>query len=209
MQKISKHYVFLGVAATLLFVLAGISKAEALNGDLMMGIGPIARTMGGTGIAASQDIVGSVYSNPAALCFNFDCSETPIEISSTFLSPKVDAQIAIGNNSYSATGRHKIFVIPAMGLVIPLKDPAWKLGLAIYGAAGVGVDYRNTAIDRNNYFDLSALYGYPQGTVTLPLAKGLFVNHQATRFSPVLAYKVNDNLSLGAAVHANYPIKSN
>lgn len=206
MQKISKHFVFLGVAATLLFVLAGISKAEALNGDLMMGIGPIARTMGGTGIAASQDIVSSVYSNPATLCFNFDCNETPIEFSSTFLAPGVDAEISIGNNVYSATGKDKTFVIPAIGLVIPLKDPAWRLGLALYGAAGVGVDYRNTAIDRNNYFDLSALYGYPQGTVTLPLAKGLFVNHQVTRFSPALVYKVNANLSLGIAIHANYGI---
>lgn len=122
--------------------------------------------MGGTGIAASQDIVGSVYSNPAALCFNFDCREAPIEISSTLLAPGVDAQISTGTNTYSANGRHKIFVIPAMGLVIPLKNPASKLGLAIYGAAGVGVDYRNTAIDKNNYYDLSALYGYPQGTVT-------------------------------------------
>lgn len=206
MQELSKYYTAIRIAIALLFMVTGVSKAEALNGDLMMGIGPIARTMGGTGIAASQDTIGSVYSNPATLCFNFDCSETQIEISFTFLAPGVDAQITNGNNVYSATGKDKTFVIPAIGLVIPLKDPAWRLGLALYGAAGVGVDYRNTAIDRNNYFDLSALYGYPQGTVTLPLAKGLFINYQVTRFSPALVYKVNDNLSLGIAIHANYGI---
>jgi hypothetical protein len=45
------------------------TSAEATNGDNLISIGPISRAMGGVGIAAPQDAISAVFSNPAAMCF--------------------------------------------------------------------------------------------------------------------------------------------
>ena len=56
------------ILGILLFGVLGVSSgAMATNGDNMIGIGPIARAMGGVGVAAPQDAITAVFANPATL----------------------------------------------------------------------------------------------------------------------------------------------
>ena len=50
----------------------------ATNGDNLIGIGPISRAMGGVGIAAPQDAISAVFSNPSAQCFGPFCPSTEV-----------------------------------------------------------------------------------------------------------------------------------
>ena len=64
-EYMNKRGSILGI---LLFGILGVSSgAMATNGDNMIGIGPIARSMGGVGVAAPQDAITAVFANPATL----------------------------------------------------------------------------------------------------------------------------------------------
>ncbi len=55
---------------SVLFVMAlSATSALATNGDNLIGIGPTSRSMGGVGIAAPQDAISAIFSNPATLAF--------------------------------------------------------------------------------------------------------------------------------------------
>ena len=61
---------FLCKISVVLFLAVWLSTpAMATNGDNLIGVGPISRAMGGVGIAAPQDAISAVFSNPAAMCF--------------------------------------------------------------------------------------------------------------------------------------------
>jgi long-chain fatty acid transport protein len=72
-----------------------------------------------------------------------------------------------------------LFVIPAIGISTPVTQNL-RFGLAAYGVSGLGVDYRDQDPNR------------------------LYTNLQIMKFAPNLAYLVNPNFSVGAAVHVNY-----
>ena len=52
-----------------LAVAAFAVPAFATNGDNVMGVGTISRSMGGVGAAAPQDAITAVFGNPAAMCY--------------------------------------------------------------------------------------------------------------------------------------------
>ena len=61
---------FLCKISVVLFLAVWLAPpAMATNGDNLIGVGPISRAMGGVGIAAPQDAISAVFSNPAAMCF--------------------------------------------------------------------------------------------------------------------------------------------
>ena len=66
-----KKLFFVTISFVFLLSMGGI--ANATNGDNLIGIGPIARGMGGVGIAAPQDSISAVFANPAAMCFGPYC----------------------------------------------------------------------------------------------------------------------------------------
>ena len=78
------------------------SSALATNGDNLIAIGAIARSMGGVGIAAPLDAISAVFSNPAAMCFGPYCPSSEINFDGTLFMPKVDAKITQGNNTFKA-----------------------------------------------------------------------------------------------------------
>ena len=61
------------LCAILTFVLLFANTVLATNGTNLIGVGPISRSMGGVGIAAPQDAISAVFSNPAAMCFGPFC----------------------------------------------------------------------------------------------------------------------------------------
>jgi len=88
-----------------------------------------------------------------------------------------------------ADSQHDVYVIPAIGLSIPI-NLKWRFGLAAYGNSGLGVDYRNKL-------------GYP-GLYPSPTGYWLDTEYQVMKFAPSISYLVNDHFSAGAALHIDY-----
>ena len=68
---------FCKIAIALLMTALMSTPAMATNGTNLIGVGPISRAMGGVGIAAPQDAISAVFSNPAAMCFGPFCPHKP------------------------------------------------------------------------------------------------------------------------------------
>jgi long-chain fatty acid transport protein len=187
---------FLGAVFVALFLVSLAGVSFATNGDNLIGIGPIARSMGGVGIAAPQDAISAVFANPAAMCFGPYCPGSEVNFAGTLFMPKVDASITLPGMTISADSDKKTYAIPAIGLSVPITNN-WRFGLSAYGVSGLGVDYRNTSIDQPRFFDFG-----PMGQ--FPLAAGEFTQLQILKFSPSIAYQPTNNLSLGVGVHIDY-----
>jgi long-chain fatty acid transport protein len=170
---------FLAVLVSV-FVLSSYGLSFATNGDNLIAIGPIARAMGGVGIAAPQDAISAVFSNPAAMCFGPYCPGSEVNFAGSVFMPNAHARVTAPGGF--DTGRQRsdsdLFLIPAIGISSPI-TPDLRFGLAAYGVSGLGVDYRDNAVDN-------------------------YTNFQAMKFAPNLAYMVNPNFSIGASVHIDY-----
>ncbi len=181
------------------------TPAMATNGDNLISIGPISRSMGGVGIAAPQDAISAVFSNPAAMCFGPYCPGSGFDFAGTLFMPKVDARISgaaagpLPAFDLSAGSDRKVYAIPAIGLSVPITNafPLWRFGIAAYGVSGLGVDYRNTSIDQPHFFNFG-----PMGQ--FPLASGTDTQLQIMKFAPSIAFQPNDKFSVGLAVHIDY-----
>jgi long-chain fatty acid transport protein len=178
-------------------------QALATNGDNLIGVGPISRAMGGVGIAAPQDAISAVFSNPAAMCFGAFCPSNQVDFAGTGFMPNIHAGVSAGTGPFGAFfppfafnvhSDPKLFPIPALGISYSFPElPKWRFGFGAYGVTGLGVDYRGTALDQPNFFGPGA-----------PLAAGAFSNLQIMKFAPTVAYQVNEWLSLGAAFNISY-----
>jgi long-chain fatty acid transport protein len=187
---------FLVMLAVVGLVAVASSPAMATNGDNLMSIGPISRAMGGVGIAAPQDAISAVFSNPAAMCFGPYCPGSEFNFAGTLFMPKVDATVNIGGTEFSADSKKNVYAIPAIGLSVPITNtfPLWRFGLAAYGVSGLGVDYRNTSIDQPQF----APFG---GN---PLVAGEYTQLQILKFAPSIAFQPSERFSAGLAVHIDY-----
>ncbi len=178
---------------SLVFLLGIGGIADATNGDNFIAIGPIARAMGGVGIAAPQDSISAVFANPAGMCFGPYCPGTQIDFAGTIFLPTVHGKIEVpGFGVNSDRSQSNIFLVPAIGLSTPISSDStsffskFRFGLAAYGSTGMGVDYR----DR-----LNTILG-AQGEV--------FTQYSVFKFAPNLAYRITDNLSVGANLQVDY-----
>ncbi len=187
--------VVLAILVSVLFLsLAGISAAT--NGDNLISIGPISRAMGGVGIAAPQDAISAVFSNPAAMCFGPFCPGTEVNFGGTLFMPRIDARVTNAGQVTAADSDKKVFAIPAFGLSVPITSalPLWRFGLAAYGVSGLGVDYRNTPLEQAT---LPNSGGFPA-------VAGEYTQLQIMKFSPSIAFQPNNNFSVGIGVHIDY-----
>jgi long-chain fatty acid transport protein len=179
-------------------VALGTSSAFATNGDNLIGIGPISRAMGGTGIAAPQDAISAVFANPAAMCFTPGCDYGEVNFGGTLFAPKPSAEVDLPwtPGPVSADSKQNVYAIPAIGISLPIdKDTRrWRFGLAAYGVTGLGVDYRSTALE-------DALVIPGTGGQALP---GAYTSLQIMKFAPSLAYQITPNFSVGGALHIDY-----
>ena len=167
------------------------SNAYATNGDNLISIGPISRAMGGVGIAAPQDAISAVFSNPAAMCFGLYCPGSEFNFAGTVFMPKAKTRITMpgyGLDTGTQSSDSDLFAIPAIGISSPISQNL-RFGLAAYGVSGLGVDYRDK-------FDLD---GNPANG-----DQAVYTNLQIMKFAPSLSYLVNPNFSVGAALHIDY-----
>jgi long-chain fatty acid transport protein len=182
---------------SIMFTLA--TNAFATNGDNLIGVGPVSRSMGGVGIAQPQDAVSSIFSNPATMVNDDISKSTEFDFAGTVFMPRVKASVERTSGTVQADSSNSIFSIPAIGLNTPvsknLKD--LRFGIAAYGVTGLGVDYRGTALDNSSAYDFG-------GGMTAPLVQGEYTQLQIMKFAPSLAYRINDMFSAGAAVQIDY-----
>jgi long-chain fatty acid transport protein len=169
--------------------------ALATNGTALIGIGPIARSMGGVGVAAPQDAISAVFANPAAMCFGPYCPASEFNFGATLFMPSPEAKVQFGNAGFSAESDNKVYPIPAIGISTPLTDgpKPLRFGLSAYGVSGLGVDYRGTALDQPNPLDPS-----------VPLTAGVFTELQQMVFGAAVAWQPTANFSIGLAPRVLY-----
>ena len=175
-------------------ILCGAGSALATNGDDLMGVGPISRSMGGVGIAVPQDSITAIFANPAALgaCPCGVQSETVF--GATIFAPTVKARIGMqtpaGRMSYSGESEGLPFVIPAFGVTMALNED-WRMGVGAYGVSGMGVDYRNNRWD----MDGNPANGY-EGD--------LYTKLEIMKFAAMASYQAADSLALGLSLQGAY-----
>jgi len=187
-----------------LTVIATLSPAAfATNGTLLIGVGPISRSMGGTGVAAPQDAIGAVFANPAAMCFGPYCPSSQFDFAGTLFMPEQKAKITASGQTFSAESHDQNYAIPAIGFSVPIgeAESRWRFGLSAYGISGLGVDYRDANIDRPDYYPLPSP-PFPEDSA--PLAAGTYTNLQLMKFAPTIGWQATNQLSVGASVHINY-----
>jgi len=181
-------------------LIATLSPAAfATNGQQLIGIGPTSRSMGGVGIAAPQDAISAVFSNPSAMCFGPYCPSSQFDFAGTIFMPEPKAEITASGQTIKADARDQNYAIPAIGFSVPIggADARWRFGLSAYGVSGLGVDYRDTNLDRPDYF-------FPGTPFESPLAAGTYTNLQLMKFAPTIAYQALPNLSVGTSFQINY-----
>mgnify|MGYP001821749126 FL=1 len=151
--------------------------------------------MGGVGIAAPQDAISAVFSNPAGMCFGPYCPSSQFDFAGTLFMPEPKAEVTASGQTYKANSRDNNYAIPAIGFSVPIgeAESRWRFGLSAYGISGLGVDFRDTAIDRTNTFGPGA-----------SLASGTYTNLQLMKFAPTIAYQALPSLSVGTSFQINY-----
>jgi long-chain fatty acid transport protein len=181
------------VTMSLVFLLGIGGIADATNGDNFIAVGPIARAMGGVGIAAPQDSISAVFANPAGMCFGPYCPGSQLDFGGTIFLPTVHGSIQspAGPTNIEDRSQSNIFLVPAIGLSTPITSDStsffsrFRFGLAAYGASGMGVDYR----DR--------LFGPGSGA-------DIYTQYSVFKFAPNVAYRITDNLSVGVNFQLDY-----
>jgi long-chain fatty acid transport protein len=179
-------------------ILISAAPAAATNGDNLIAIGPVARSMGGVGIVAPQDAITSVFANPAAMGFAPYGPGSQFNFAGTLFMPKVSGKVIRTSGTESADSTSNVFAVPAIGLSVPMSATIpLRFGLAAYGVSGLGVDYRGTQLDNGAGYDFG-------GGMTAPLIAGEYTQLQIMKFAPAVSYRPSDRLSLGLALHADY-----
>lgn len=173
--------------------------AFATNGDNLIAIGPIARSMGGVGIAEPMDAISAVFSNPAAMCFGDYCPASEDDFAGTVFMPKIKAKITHVAGAVESNSKNNVYAIPALGITVPITSgsSSWRFGLAAYGVTGLGVDYRGKSIDNPTFYNFG-----PFGQ--FPLVSGEYTSLQIMKFAPAIAFQSTQNLSFGLALHIDY-----
>lgn len=155
------------------------SDSYATNGMQIIGMGPVVRSMGGAGSALPLDSA-VVMTNPAGISQlggRVDFGASYFIPTSKYKVTTYPGYSVDGNERTSNTGASPL---PAFGLVLPINDKT-TFGVGAYGAVGMGVDYTKN------------LYG-----------NVVYTNLAIMKFAPAVGYKVNENLSIGAAVNIDY-----
>ncbi len=169
------------------------SVAWATNGDRLISSGGAGRSMGGVGIAMPLDSIGAIFSNPAAICSTHCFKEYVYDLSTTFFMPTTKFSLYIqGEVDTKVESDSDFFVIPAFAV-------AWKggenlrYGLGIFGVSGMGVDYRDSDVDRG----YSAFPMYPY-------ASGIYTQLQSMKIAPNVAVRLAPWISVGFALNVGY-----
>jgi long-chain fatty acid transport protein len=189
----------LAAFALALFAATAATPARAQFGIAISGVGPINRSMGGAAVAAPIDSAGAIYWNPASIT---GLPQSEMTFGTGFLVPRstISSRVAAGSlgpglpptNVRGNTGANNgVFLIPAIALVYNPKDSPWSYGLGIFEIGGFGVNYPVAASN-------------PILNPQVPFGRGvgpLYTQLQLFQFTPTVAVKLSDRLSVGASAN--------
>ncbi len=167
-----------------LMALVVANPAVATNGDNLIGVGPVSRAMGGVGVAAPQDAISAIFANPASMCFGAFCPGAEATFSGTYFDPSVEGKVdlsAMGMGVHTSKSQTKPFVVPAIGITVPLTTKL-RMGVGAYGVSGMGVNYK----EEN------------------PMFGNIYTKLEVMKFAPNVAYLITPDFSIGASVSVGY-----
>ena len=174
----------MSIVAIFGIILVGAGPSWATNGDNLIGVGPMSRSMGGVGVASPQDSISAIFANPAAMCFGAYCPGSEATFAGTYFDPSVDGKVdysAVGGPKGKSDSQMDPFVVPAIGISTPLTSRL-RFGVGAYGVSGMGVNYKEEDI--------------PVGD--------LYTKLEVMKFAPNLAYLITNDFSVGASVSVSY-----
>lgn len=168
-------------------ILFTTSPVQATDGHFLHGVGAVNSAMGGAGVAAPGDLLGSFYLNPAGLVCEHG---TRISLGFEMMKPDRTVTSEFGGFTGSTTSKSDFTPIPAFGFATRVNDQL-SLGVGMLGIGGFGVDYPS---DQQN----PILGPRPQGFGQVAS------NFQFMKIAPAVAWKVNEDLYLGAAMNLDW-----
>ncbi len=174
-------------------ILTGLAMAScvfsnqtiATNGDTLIGLGAISRAMGGTGIAHFSG-AESALKNPAILSKQ---KGHEVMFGGTFFAPDVTITKSGSPQDFSASSDAKENMIPEVAIASELGD-GWVVGVGMFGSAGMGTDWRDSAPLLDPGIGQLGLYSMRSNLLLL-------------KFAVPFAY-AQDNWSLGIAPVLQY-----
>ena len=161
----------------------------ATNGDTLIGLGAISRSMGGTGIAHFSG-AESALKNPAILAKQ---KGFEVMFGGTYFAPDVVVTKEGSPNDLTATSSAKENMIPEVAIAHTLSD-GWVMGVGMFGSAGMGTDWRDSAPLVNPVTGELGLYGMRSNLLLLKFAMPFAYssNNWAFGITPVLQYGALD-----------------
>lgn len=169
-------------AAVSLALGAALLPAHATNGYFPHGFGLKAKGMGGTAVALTHDAFAGV-NNPASSAF----VGNRWDIGGEIFMPKRSATVSTPSGAVEIESDKSTFLIPEFGYNRALSDKL-GVGLTVYGNGGMNTDYPATFPGGSNFMCSSS---------TNCGTGHLGVNLMQLIVAPTVAYKLNDNHSIG------------
>lgn len=162
--------------------------AWAGNGNQLHGIGAVNSSMGGAGVALPNDALGALNLNPALLTemdghkmeFSAELADDDITVKSSVTTP---FGVFGGETEHTADPA----LIPAFGFTAHKPGSKIAFGVGFLGLAGFGADYPQ---DSTNPIFAPQPFGFGH----------IYSSYMMMKVPTVVAFQVNDNLSLGAAL---------
>ena len=139
----------------------GATSVFATNGSSMIGVGVKTRGMAGTGIGIGHGAESALV-NPALI--TTIAKDHEISFGGTFFMP--DVENLYGTGAPSAKSAADLSVIPAVSLAGKVTDNFYA-GVGMWGTAGMGTDYRDSAFNMNMVTNLQLMqFGVPLAYAT-------------------------------------------
>ncbi len=176
------------LAASVAAAIGAMGSAHATNGYELIGIGAYQMGMAGAVVSAPGSAMTAI-TNPAGLA-----EITPqADFSMEAFMPKRKVDFTKGGGG-KADSNTNMYGVPALGWAAPTSDGSnIYFGGGMYGTSGMGVDYPQTKYSPT-----------PQAATTNSLYFRGYSNLSLWQMAPALAWKVDDKLSLGAALNIGY-----
>lgn len=175
---------------TLLTILGSNMVLAGTNGYLLNCFCAKSYARGGT-VVAIPDNSSVILANPAGLAF---IPRRAVGIGLGLLIPKVQFENDLNSN---LTAKDKIYPMPFSGYVDPRPGSSWAWGFGLNVVGGMGAEYELNHDIFRNYNPTSPDYGQLE-------KQNYFSKFGYVKAGPAMAYRINENMSVGAGVQLYY-----
>lgn len=178
----------LRLTVTTLFLVWAASSSAQAQGIMISAQGPVNRSMGGAGVAAPLEAIGSLYWNPASISA-LPASE--LGFGTALVLPVLETDSSIpGLGSGSTQAEPGVTPVPTIAWVHQPECSPISVGLGLYGAAGFRTNFP-ASLTNPVFTPQSNAPGFPGGFGRL-YTEASFID-----IIPTAAYQVTDRFSVG------------